>query len=81
MYLEGRFVFISAEKRESDGKIYHNVNIESEDDGKMYRFGATEDAVAKLIKYRPYKGFFEPRVWNNQLSLNLVDAEALAPAK
>ncbi len=80
MIVSGKFVFISDEKRVSDGKEYHNVNVESIDDGKMFRVGANVDAVDKMKKYQTYLGHFEWRTWDGKNLLSLLDVDALPPA-
>ena len=81
MILSGKFVLISVESRESNGKTYYNANMESVEDGKLFRWGATETAVDKMKKYQTYLGHFEPRVWDGKLSLTLLDVDALPPEK
>lgn len=81
MNVVSRIIFISDEKRERDGKVYHNVNFEDMDDGKVYtRISASEEAVNKMRKYEKYNGHFNLSMWENQWRLSLVDVSPI-PSK
>lgn len=80
MILSGQFTMISVESRESNGKMYHNVNIESED-GKLLRVGTTEEVVPKLKKYQKHLGHFDIGTFKGELFMRLVDAVYPVPVK
>lgn len=69
--LEGKIVFISYEKRESNGKVYHNVNVEF-DNGRLMRLGCDPSVVDLMEKYKSYIGHFEFGLFNNQMYMRLV---------
>lgn len=77
MILEGSFVFISAEKRESNGKKYFNVNLEAED-GQLLRVGTEEHLLTAMEKYKKYTGFFTVGSFNNQLYMRLSEVRPFA---
>lgn len=83
MILTGKFVFISAEKNERDGKVYHSVNMECVADGQVHRFNAVESEVLKMKKYQTYNCHLDVRSYTYQgqtrTSFNLVDVDALPP--
>ena len=74
MILNGKFVLISMEKRESNGKLYYNANIESED-GKILRVGCDADTANNVSqKYKEYNGLFEIGAYNGNMFMRLKDA-------
>lgn len=78
MILKGEFVLISVESRESNGKVYHNVNLES-DDGKVSRIGVDAEVVPVLDKkYQKYEGFFNIGTYDGKMFMRLVEARSLA---
>ena len=85
MKLTGIFTMISVESRESNGKWYHNVNMESED-GRLLRIGVEQDVMGKLKKYEKHNGYFEVGSFTGkdgkpQMYMRLVDAEPLVAGK
>lgn len=72
--LNGKCVFISSESRESNGRVYHNVNLEMEE-GNLIRVGVDEMTLSKMQKYKEYLGYFEVKMWNRELNLHLVDVQ------
>lgn len=71
-------IFISDEKKESEGKVYHNVNFEDMQDGKVYtRVNASEEAVSKMRKYEKYNAHFNLSMWENKWKLSLVDVSPI----
>ncbi len=78
MILKGEFILISVESRESNGKVYHNVNLET-DDGKVTRIGVDAEVVPALdSKYQKYEGHFLVGTWDGKMFLRLVDARCLS---
>ncbi len=73
MILSGKFIMISVETRESNGKVYNNVNIEAED-GKLLRLSVNEDVVPKMQKYHLHNGFFDVGSFKGEMYMRLVDA-------
>lgn len=73
MYLNGVFTMISVESRESNGKTYHNVNIEDEE-GKLLRIGCDPAVVPDLRKYQLHQGQFAVGIYNGQMFMRLVAA-------
>ncbi len=75
MILQGSFVLISVESREgSNGRMYYNVNLESED-GKVNRVGVNEEVVPVLTeKYKKYDGFFDVGSYKGEMYMRLCDA-------
>ena len=80
MRLVGNFVMISVESRESNGKWYHNVNMEA-DDGKLLRVGAEPDVLNKLQKYQKHIGQFEVGSYKGEMFMRLVDADQVNAGK
>ena len=80
MKLTGQFVMISTESRESNGKWYHNVNIEAED-GKLMRVGVEEHVLPELQKYQKHNGWFEVGSYKGEMYMRLVDATVMQAAK
>lgn len=79
MNVVSRIIFISDEKRERDGKVYHNVNFEDMEDGKVYtRISSSEEAVSKMCKYEKYNAHFNLSMWDNQWKLSLVDVTPIS---
>lgn len=80
MKLSGQFVMISVESRESNGKWYHNINMEAED-GKLLRIGVEEHVLPDLKKYQLHQGWFEVGAFKGEMFMRLVDATPVQPAK
>ena len=80
MKLTGIFTMISVESRESNGKWYHNVNMEAED-GKLLRVGMDQGVMNKLQKYQKHTGCFEVGSFKGEMYMRLVDAEPLISGK
>lgn len=80
MKLTGIFTMISVESRESNGKWYHNVNMEAED-GKLLRVGMEQDCINKLKKYEKHTGYFDVGSFKGEMYMRLVDAEPLIAGK
>lgn len=80
MILNGNFVMISVESRESNGKWYHNVNMEAED-GKLMRVGTSENVLPELKKYQLHNGTFEVGSFKGELYMRLVDACVIQSGK
>lgn len=80
MILSGNFTMISVVSKVSskNGQTYYNVNVESEE-GLLFSFGATEEVVAKMEKYKKYLGFYKLSSYNGELRLTLVEVQS--PAK
>lgn len=76
MKLSGTFTMISVESRESNGKMYHNVNIEAED-GKLLRLGVEENVLPDLKKYQKHQGWFEVGSFKGEMFMRLVDAAVI----
>lgn len=75
MIVTSDFVFISAESRTgSNGKTYHNVNVEDME-GALMRIGTDEEVLKKLTeKYKPYHGWFNVGTYNGNMYMRLTDA-------
>ena len=80
MTLSGVFTMISVESRESNGKWYHNVNIEAED-GKLLRIGVDEKVLPDLQKYQRHNGWFDVGSFKGEMYMRLVDATVIQTAK
>ena len=80
MKLTGFFTMISVESRESNGKWYHNVNLEA-DDGKLLRVGVEQGVINKLRKYEKHNGTFDVGSYKGEMYMRLVDAEPIIAGK
>lgn len=76
MKLSGQFVMISVESRESNGKMYHSVNIEAED-GKLLRLGVDEHVLPDLHKYQLHQGYFDVGSFKGEMYMRLIDAAVI----
>lgn len=80
MILGNKFVFISGEKKDVNGKVYCNVNAECVDDGDVVQFGTSPEVLAQLQKYKEY--YFHLDVFRytkdgkTSTIFNLVDVQA-----
>lgn len=80
MIVNAKMILVSVEKKESNGKIYCNANMECVEDGTVSRLGCDVEVANCLTeKYKPYDCFFNVGVSReNGMYMRLVQA---SPAK
>lgn len=75
MIVSGKFVMISVNEREYNGKKYYNANVEDLDTGKMLSFDADATIVPQMVKYTQFIGTFEVSQYGKDTRLRLFDLE------
>lgn len=55
MILSGKFVYISGEKRESNGNVYCDVNVECVTNEEVVRMSCVPELLPNLKKYSRYE--------------------------
>lgn len=84
MITYGNFVFVSDEKNERDGKLYHSLNMENVESGEIWQFSAGDEIVSRMKKYQTYHCHLNIRKYTYQgqqkTSFSLAEVDAVAPA-